>query len=229
MLDSTPTNDETTASPTTEQFSETFEKIAPIQRIGYELMTELMGAMARGRTHTQKTTRDACFAKIDKARTTLSDGLPALLTRVGEQRSHKINAAMTTLVEKIDELKITFENCESSLTADQVQLDTLVVLSDQIKDELEPAFEHFRIAFDAKQDELKTNDVQSSKSLMESAFSEIDYISTSINLISINASVEAARAGEAGKGFAVIASEIQQLSWRSKQAVEKVRTNLMVQ
>ena len=70
-------------------------------------------------------------------------------------------------------------------------------------------------------------DEKKNKGLMESAFSEIDYISTSINLISINASVEAARAGEAGKGFAVIASEIQQLSWRSKQAVEKVRTSLM--
>ncbi len=229
MLDSTSPNEENSTSPTVEQFGETFEKIAPVQRIGYELMTELMGAMANGRKHTQKTTTEACFAKIEKARLTLSEGLPALLTRAGEQRSHKIIAAMTTLIEKIDELKITFENCEASLADDDAQLNTLIVLSDQIKDELEPAFEDFRAAFDAKWGELKTNDVQNSKSLMESAFSEIDYISTSINLISINASVEAARAGEAGKGFAVIASEIQQLSWRSKQAVEKVRNNLMIQ
>jgi len=204
MLDSTSPNEENSTSPTVEQFGETFEKIAPVQRIGYELMTELMGAMANGRKHTQKTTTEACFAKIEKARLTLSEGLPALLT-------------------------ITFENCEASLADDDAQLNTLIVLSDQIKDELEPAFEDFRAAFDAKWGELKTNDVQNSKSLMESAFSEIDYISTSINLISINASVEAARAGEAGKGFAVIASEIQQLSWRSKQAVEKVRNNLMIQ
>ncbi len=64
------------------------------------------------------------------------------------------------------------------------------------------------------------------RNLISTAIAQIDHISTSINLISVNASVEAARAGEFGKGFAVIAAEIQSLSSQSKQAVEDIRAGL---
>jgi transcription elongation GreA/GreB family factor len=65
-----------------------------------------------------------------------------------------------------------------------------------------------------------------SMKVIETAIAEIDHVSRSVNLISLNASVEAARAGEAGKGFAVIAAEIQELSAKAQAAVKNVRARL---
>ncbi|MEM1273437.1 MAG: methyl-accepting chemotaxis protein [Pseudomonadota bacterium] len=62
------------------------------------------------------------------------------------------------------------------------------------------------------------------KDVDSSALSQIDQLSSTINFIAINASVEAARAGDAGKGFAVIASQIRELSQKSKEAVDRIRT-----
>lgn len=59
-----------------------------------------------------------------------------------------------------------------------------------------------------------------------SALSQIDDIARTINFIAINASVEAARVGDAGKGFAVIATQIRELSQKSAEAVDRIRSEL---
>ncbi len=54
---------------------------------------------------------------------------------------------------------------------------------------------------------------------------DVESIAGKINLLSLNAAIEAARAGDAGRGFSVVATNIRDLSEKSKEAVGSAKEN----
>ena len=59
---------------------------------------------------------------------------------------------------------------------------------------------------------------------VEDLLDDINGIADKTNLLALNAAIEAARAGEAGRGFAVVADEVRNLSQRSNEFSEKIRS-----
>lgn len=83
-------------------------------------------------------------------------------------------------------------------------------------------------AINAEVSESMTATTNTAKKLSEAireiggTLSLISDISSSTNLLSLNASIEAARAGEAGRGFAVVASEVGNLANSTQESLKVV-------
>lgn len=66
--------------------------------------------------------------------------------------------------------------------------------------------------------------IQDTSQRVNAVIAAIDGIAFQTNLLALNAAVEAARAGQHGRGFSVVAAEVRQLSQRSADEANKIRT-----
>ncbi len=70
------------------------------------------------------------------------------------------------------------------------------------------------------------NQLQATSQSINSIVDSIMEIAKQTQLLSLNAAIEAARAGTAGAGFAIVATEIQKLSERTREATENAKKDI---
>ena len=73
----------------------------------------------------------------------------------------------------------------------------------------------------------RMSDIRQGLSDIRSILGEIESISKQTNLLALNAAIEAARGGEAGRGFAGVADEVRNLSARTSQFSQEIRTKVV--
>lgn len=84
-------------------------------------------------------------------------------------------------------------------------------------------FDESRVVTDNTNEVYKlVNEFREESNEIANITSTITAIANQTNLLALNASIEAARAGELGKGFSVVAEEVGNLAYQSKEATKNI-------
>lgn len=153
----------------------------------------------------------------------MDHGLDDLLVEVKDRLSDNLVVRRSAAREQIGAF---YRSLFEYSNHDAITQDSIRECAASIQTQLRPIVTEFLMELDEFCDSVKREEETNNRAIIDGAITDIENINSTINLIAVNASVEAALAGDAGRGFAVIASEIQDLSQKSKKVVEDFRNSL---
>lgn len=209
---------------------EVFRKIkttvGPVRSGAFEVLAILAVQSAEDPSDTDFDRINALKSQIDAARDMMASGARRLLEELDRTLPADLIAAQDAARGVLATMSDRVSGLIRSIEQGRAEPDEVRPILQMAQVELRPRIDEYLTALAAHFDDENSRSAADDRDLIKSAMQEIDNISMSINLISLNASVEAARAGEAGRGFAVIAAEIQSLSSDSKKAVDSIRQRL---
>lgn len=152
--------------------------------------------------------------------------------------SEKINASINTMKSNLSLQKASINEAFCSMEVVSEQIHNIANNANEVYKYSEEVLSHSETGKDltekvVSQMEHINKDVElSNKSINDlvklsddigTILEVINNISSSTNLLALNASIEAARAGDAGKGFAIVAQEVKKLSEQSSKSTDDIR------
>ncbi|MEM7524935.1 MAG: methyl-accepting chemotaxis protein [Pseudomonadota bacterium] len=204
---------------------QTFVAVGPARIAGFTLLTNHLMAQGDDGASSSSDMAKTSMGRLTVAQKMLNEGVHRLLRESGVELPGLIEKKRVAALSAVDRM---IEELGATESSDDVRLkirdpnrfmsETLAKVDELVTD--------FLAALDSHALDMDTVERQKERDVIKSAVGEIQTISMSINLISINASIEAARAGAAGRGFGVIANEIQTLSMRSQESLQKIMVNV---
>ena len=166
------------------------------------------------------------------------------INRISDSMNHTSDG-ISGVVEQVAEGAVTqaqnTDDAVQSLHANIKELRAIVECENNNKHQLETAIENINTSHENVNNASSNinhsleqfNEIKIKGASLETKANDINNIVLIVseiagqtNLLALNASIEAARAGEQGRGFTVVAESIRKLAEQSKEAVEKINTNL---
>lgn len=169
---------------------------------------------------------DKMLRHFKEARDWLKSGLISSIEPLANgtslQALHSVlDAAREDIDKIIDRMSAILNNVESDQTATIIR-----EVMDKHIDQLSTHYQAVITEVDTIKHDVEKNGQSETREVVDAALGELDQINSTINLIAVNASIEAARVGDQGRGFAVISTEIQDLSKKSRSVVEGIKANI---
>lgn len=201
------------------------EAVTPLRGLGFEFIALMTIGTARN--------SGPDLTGMRKIMERIATGLEALRFNFEEVCTFPTTGMDTFTKAQAHALRVTsdFEaRCKNWIARLSSQLDIssedISEMADFLSNDLRPAATDFIAEITSITNEISVARIAHQKTSAMAMIGQINKLGAQINLIALNATIEAARAGDAGRGFAVIASEIQDLSRKSKLAVETLEARL---